>query len=281
VSRFADLHIHTYYSDSTASPEEVIIEAKRKGLDCIAITDHDTLEAMASALAVAEEHGLELICGIELSTQMNSRDVHMLGYGMDTQDSSLLKHLQCFRASRIERMSMMIDKLKQMGINDITLEDVCAQTCSDAVGRPHLARLLIERKWVGSVSEAFLKYLGEGCPAFVPKWELDPGDAIRLIHDAGGVAVMAHPMLTNRDEIIAPLVKAGLDGLEVYYPRNTATITAYYEGLAEKHGLLRTGGSDAHGENKKNTFIGRIRIPYELVERLKERIKQRRLKGNF
>jgi predicted metal-dependent phosphoesterase TrpH len=279
VRRFADLHIHTHYSDSTSSPEQVIIEAKRKGLDCIAITDHDTLEAMAPALPTADAHQMELISGIELSAQMRGRDVHMLGYGMDPQSQALSRHLQHFRASRLERMSMMIDKLRKTGVDDITLEDVCAQTCSDAVGRPHLARLLIERNWVGSVSEAFLKYLGEGCPAFVPKWELDPVDAIRLIHEAGGAAVMAHPMLTNRDEMIAPLVKAGLDGLEVYYPRNTARITAYYEGVAEKHGLLKTGGSDAHGENKKNTHIGRIRISYDLVERLKEQIGKRHGKG--
>ena len=168
----------------------------------------------------------------------------------------------------------MIEKLKTLGIDNITLEEVCSLTKSKSVGRPHLAAVLKEKKWVGDISQAFQKYLGEDAPAYVGKFKISPEEAVALIRNSGGVAVMAHPMFTNKDEIIPSLVRAGMGGIEVYYPNCAETTIQHYEGIAKKHDLVMTGGSDAHGKAKTNTYIGKRRIPYEFVEQLKQRAKQ-------
>jgi hypothetical protein len=175
------------------------------------------------------------------------------------------------QAARQERMKKMVAKLKELGLLDIEFEDVCAQTRSDAVGRLHLAKLLVAKGHVSSLDAAFNKYLGEGASAYFPKYQQTPQEAIKLIKDSGGVAVLAHPMLTQKDELIPSLVRAGMDGLEVYYPNCSTEITNFYLGIAAKHGLLVTGGSDAHGEAKMSTYIGKARMPYEQVEKLKEK----------
>lgn len=269
MSGFADLHIHTHYSDSTSSPEEVVQEASEAGLTCIAITDHDTLEGIAPTKKSAAVHGLEVLTGVELSTEVGGKDVHLLGYCFDVQDSQLNQLIQQAQQGRMERLKLMIDKLKGLGVNNIQFPEVEALTKSKSVGRPHLATVLKDKGWVADIPQAFEKYLGEHAPAYVPKYKISPGEGIRLIRQAGGVAVLAHPMVTNRDELIPGLVEAGLQGIEAYYPNCPPVAIAYYEKLAKKYKLLMTGGSDAHGKAKSNTYIGKTRIPYELVEKLK------------
>lgn len=269
--RFADLHIHTFYSDSTSSPKEIVEEAIQGGLHCIAITDHDTVEGIKPALEAAKDFDLEVIPGVELSSEMNGKDVHVLGYMINYEDQNLIECLKTMQASRIERMEKMIKKLESLGIRGIDLDEVCALVKSDAVGRPHLAMTLLEKGKVSSIKAAFDQYLADGAPAYVPKFKQTTIEAVDLIKKAGGLAVLAHPMVTNVDEMIPELAREGLDGIEVYYPNNTNAVTKFYEGIAKKHDLVMTGGSDAHGKTKKHTYVGKVKIPYEIIAAMKKK----------
>lgn len=269
MTRLADLHIHTHFSDSTSSPQEVIEQARTNGISCIAITDHDTVDGVQPTIEEAKRHSIEVISGIELSSEINGKDVHVLGYLFDCKDKEFADKIKIIQGVRIERMREMIEKLKVLNIDNITLEEVCNLAESDSVGRPHLAAKLVEKGWVNNIQMAFNKYLADGAPAFVSKFKQTPSEAIAMIRKAGGIAVLAHPMLTKVDELIPSFVKAGLGGIEAYYPNTTDTVKNFYEGLAKKHGLAVTGGSDAHGDAKKYTYIGKKTIPYELVEQLK------------
>lgn len=270
MTKLADLHIHTFYSDGTSSPVEVVSEAQSAGLSCIAITDHDTLEGIPPTQLAAQNSGLEVIAGIELSSEIHDKDIHILGYFLDLNNTFFKGELTKMRTARIERIKHMIEKLKVLGIKDIAFKEV-SDLGKFSIGRPHLAMVLKNKGWVGSIQEAFEKYLGEDGPAYVKKFKVSPYEAIALIRQAGGAAVLAHPMITNKDELIPSFVEAGLEGIEVYYPNYSETTTKYYEGIAKKHNLVTTGGSDAHGKAKPNTYIGKARISYEIVEKLKER----------
>ena len=275
---FADLHIHTYYSDSTSSPEEVVADAVKAHLCAIAITDHDIIEGIAPTMEAARFHGIEIIPGIELSTEIEGKDVHILGYFIDYEQGPLVERCHAFLDGRMSRMKDMLTQLKAIGINNIEFEEVFALTKSRAVGRPHLAKLLVEKGWANNMKAAFDKFLGEGCPGYAPKFKQTPFEAINLIHQSGGLAVMAHPMLTQKDELISRLAKAGLDGLEVYYPNCTGIVTRFYENLAKKHKLIRTGGSDDHGKAKVYTHVGKATVPYETIEEMKKRMNERKIK---
>lgn len=272
--RIADLHIHTYYSDGTMSPEEVVAAASEVGLSAIGIADHDTVDGFAPAKAAADRVGLEVIPGVELSSEYHGKDIHILGYFFDLHDSPLVRLLGDIQQGRMERMRKMIAKLNQMGVIGISFEEVCGQLKSDAVGRLHLAKLLVTRGHVRSLDEAFEKYLGEGAPAYFPKFKQTPIEAIKLIKDSGGLSVLAHPMLTQKDELIPQFVRAGLDGIEAYYPNCSMEVANFYVGIAEKHGILVSGGSDAHGKGKTSTWIGKAYLPYEHVEKMKERLRR-------
>jgi predicted metal-dependent phosphoesterase TrpH len=265
----ADLHIHTYFSDSTSSPREVVDNALAAGLSCIAITDHDIVEGIAPAIEAALPHALEVVPGIELSSEFENCDIHILGYFIDYQKGLLLEKIDVFLDARVERMKKMIMNLKKLGIDNIEFEEVCALTQSRAVGRAHLAMLLQQKGWVSNIKSAFEKYIGPECPGYAPKYQQTPFEAIELIRSCGGVAVMAHPMMTQKDELIPRLVAAGLKGLEVYYPNCMDTVTRFYEGIAQKNGLIATGGSDSHGNVNFHTCIGKKTVPLEVVEQLR------------
>jgi 3',5'-nucleoside bisphosphate phosphatase len=265
----ADLHIHTYFSDSTSSPQEVVDEALKAELSCIAITDHDIVEGIGPAIEAAQPHALEVVPGIELSSEFENCDIHILGYFIDYQKGPLLEKIDIFLDARMERMKQMIMNLKGVGIDNIEFEEVCTLTKSRAVGRAHLALLLQQKGWVSNIKTAFEKYLGVGCPGYASKYKQTPFEAIELIRSAGGVAVMAHPMLTQKDELIPRFAAAGLKGLEVYYPNCMNTVTQFYERIAQKNGLIATGGSDAHGKAKSYTYVGKKTVPLEVVEELR------------
>ena len=271
----ADLHIHTCFSDGSDSPEDVVEIALQKELKCVAITDHDIIDGVESAVVAAEGTGLEVIPGVELSTDFNGADIHILGYCFDVRYPVLNERLQMFRNVRVERVKKMAEKLKAMG-KDVSADDILSLASSDAVGRPHVAQALVNKGYVKTVGEAFDGYIAEGKPAYVPKFKQTPFEAIDLIHQAGGVAVMAHPMDTLRDELIPGFVEAGLKGLEVYYPNRSRRIIEFYERIADKHGLIKTGGSDAHGRYRNYSPIGIVRVDYTVVEELKVAAKGRR-----
>lgn len=265
----ADLHIHTYYSDSTSSPQEVVDEALKAGLSSIAITDHDIVEGVAPTIEAAKPHALEIVPGIELSSEYENCDIHILGYFIDHQKGPLFDKIDLFLDARVERMKKMIMNLKAVGVDNIEFEEVAALTHSRAVGRAHLAIVLQQKGWVPHFKAAFEKYLGPGCPGWAPKYKQTPFEAIDLIRNCGGVAVMAHPMLTQKDELIPRFTAAGLKGLEVYYPNCINTVTQFYERIAQKNGLIATSGSDAHGSAKSYTYIGKRTVPVEVVEQLR------------
>lgn len=273
--RLADLHIHTYYSDSTASPQEVVDEALKAGLAAIAISDHDIIDGVLPTQEAARGKDLEIIPGIELSAEYEGKDIHMLGYFIDVHKGPLVEKCQIFLNARVERMKQMIMNLRAVGITNIDFDEVAALTKAKAVGRAHLSFLMVQKGIVKNAKEAFEKYLSEGCPGYAPKYKQSPFEAIDLIHQSGGLAVMAHPMLTQKDELIAPMAKAGLDGLEIYYPNCSDAVHNFYYGLAKKNKLLMTGGSDAHGKAKPYTYIGKATIDYALVEKMKERVAER------
>ena len=270
MTRFADLHIHTHYSDSTASPQEGIQEAIKAGLQGIAITDHDTMEGVLPAQHAAQGFDLEIIPGIELSSEWENKDIHILGYFLDGDNEAFRVQLDKIQESRIERIKKMIEKLKSLGVHNVHFEEVFSLTESKSVGRPHLAKILLDKGWVGSIREAFDRYIGEEGPAYVTKYKLTPYEAIQLIRKAGGIAVMAHPMFTQKDELLPGFITAGMQGIEVYYPSCSKTTIAFYEGLAQKYHLIPTGGSDFHGKLKPDTYLGKKKVSYEIVERLKK-----------
>jgi predicted metal-dependent phosphoesterase TrpH len=269
MNGLADLHIHTYYSDSASSPQEVVDDALFAKLSCISITDHDIVEGVAPTIEAAKPHALEVIPGIELSSEYENCDIHILGYFIDHEKGPLLEKIDIFLNARMERMKQMIMNLKGVGVNNIEFEEVCALTHSRAVGRAHLAFLLLQKGWVNNIKTAFEKYIGPGKPGYAPKHRQTPFEAIELIRSSGGVAVMAHPMLTQKDELIPRFTAAGLKGLEVYYPNCMDSVTQFYERIAKKNGLIATGGSDAHGKIKPYTYVGKRTVPLDVVEELR------------
>lgn len=271
LNKTCDLHIHSHYSDSTLTPQDIVKSAKAQGISCVALSDHDTVEGVVPTIEAGKECGIEVLAAVELSSEINGRDVHVLGYLLDVNDSYFINKLSQMQNTRVERMQQMIDKCKAFGIDNIVLEEVAALAQTDSLGRPHLAQILVQKKWVPNIKSAFDKYLADDAPAYVPKFKQTPAEAIELIHAAGGVAVLAHPMVSGVDELIPSFVAAGLDGLEVIYPNVSQTVQDFYQGIANKHGMLITGGSDAHGETKKHIYIGKIQAPYEIVDALRIR----------
>jgi len=242
-----DLHTHTTASDGLVSPAALVQAVQAARLDVFSITDHDTLDALAEAEGHARPHGLRLIPGIELSAMWRQKvELHILGYFLDPEDAMLLGFLRERREARRTRLQAMLRRLRALGII-VEAEEVLARARDGNVGRPHLGRILAERGFVVSADEAFDRYLGEGKPAYVPRPDVSVAEAIRVIHKAGGLASLAHPALHDHDEAIPDLVAAGLDAIEVYHVAHTPSQAARYRRLAERRGLLVTGGSDFHG----------------------------------
>ena len=274
--KFADLHLHTQFSDGTFTPEELVGHAQRHGLACIALTDHDTVEGCARAATACASAGLEFIPGAELTAELADTEVHILGYFLDTQNPVLIGKIAKFQAVRQNRIHEMVAALNQIGI-PLQAETVFALANCKSPGRPHVARALVKEKFIGSLDEAFERYLKKGRPAWVPKTKMSALEAVELIHQAGGLAVMAHPGLNRTDEIIPALVEAGMDGIECFHTKHSAATSAHYLEIAKKHNLLVTGGSDCHGFSKNKPLIGTVKLPYEHVEKLKAKVAERKL----
>jgi predicted metal-dependent phosphoesterase TrpH len=267
--RFADLHLHTVYSDGTYTPQELLVEASKQGLAAIAVVDHDTVAGIEPTLNIAEEKNIEVLPGTELSVEYDGLEVHILGYLIDYKSHYLIEKLNELKQIRIERIYKIVGKLKDMGMG-LTAESVFEIAKQGIPGRLHIARAMAKQGLVGSLGEAFQKFIGDRCPAYVCGFKFSPQEAIKLIRDVGGIPVLAHPYILNRDELITQFVDYGLMGLEVYYPEHTQSMVNFYLNLAKKFNLLVTGGSDCHGNAKPEVKIGSIKIPYELVEKLKQ-----------
>ena len=275
---YIDLHVHSNCSDGTLSPAELAAYAAEKGLAAFALTDHDTAEGISEAAKAAALNQIELIPGIEFSTEYEGREVHILGLDIRPEQEDFARHLDFFQKSRENRNEEMARLLRQKAGFDIYLEEIQEANKDSLITRAHFGRWLVDKGYVSSIKEVFARYIGDGCPCFVPKQYTEPKNAIRLIRNAGGTAVLAHPLLYRFSgeklaACVADLKEAGLQGLEAVYSANTGADESRMRSLARKLNLKISGGSDFHGKNKPlidlGTGKGNLRIPYEILENLR------------
>ena len=255
-----DLHLHTTASDGWLSPAELVARASAAGLTTISVTDHDTVAAIAEVTDVARGAAIRIVSGIEITAIDDGRDVHMLGYFFDPASASLAVVLQQQRALRVARLREIGARLATLGMF-VDVESVllaAAARPGSSVGRPQVARELMRAGYVKSVQEAFDKWLATGRPAFIPRTGPSPAAIVDTIHDAGGLASMAHPGVTKRDELIAPLVDRGLDAIEVYHSDHTLEDQHQYQLLCHRYRLLVSGGSDFHGDDPGGSSAGTL-----------------------
>ena len=240
-------------------------------LAAISLTDHDTIEGCDRLAKACDERNIEFIPGTELSVDIEGNEMHLLGYFLDTQNERLITETTKYQQNRTNRVHGLVDQLNELGI-ELDADDVFDLAKCKAPGRPHVARALVKHGFCGSVDEAFSRFLRRGAPAWVPKTNVNYREGIELIHQAGGLAVMAHPGLNKIDHLITDLVKAGLDGLECWHTRHPKSTAKRYREMAERYGLIITGGSDCHGASRGHPLIGTVRVPYEILEKMKSRL---------
>jgi predicted metal-dependent phosphoesterase TrpH len=270
--RYADLHTHTHHSDGTRSPKEVIDVALANGIEIVAISDHDNLAAYDEISSYARERGVTLIPAIELSCEHDGIDVHVLAYAFDPLDERIDDRLRRFRETRHRRGYAIVDRLRTLGY-DISPERVDQLAAGGSMGRPHVARALVEAGYVATVSEAFDKLLGTGKPANVDKERFRIAEAIALIRAAGGVTSIAHPTLYPDHEKLVPLLlDSGIDGVEVMHPDVDEVSRERYTNMARFRGKLTTGGSDDHGTVKTKETLGSVKLPETMIRGILERL---------
>jgi 3',5'-nucleoside bisphosphate phosphatase len=269
--RFADLHLHSSFSDGTQPPETLVAQGKHFGMAALALCDHDTVEGCPRMAAACAREGIEFIAASELTAEVRGHEVHLLAYGIDLTHPRLLQELARFQAVRQNRIREMVQCLNQLGI-PLPSESVFALANCSSPGRPHVARALVAGDYCDNLDEAFERFLKEGRPAWVPKCKMDAAAGIELIHEAGGLAVMAHPGLNDTDAFVPDLAALGLDGLECFHTKHSTSMSTHYVRLADRHHLLVTGGSDCHGYSKGKPLLGTIRLPYYHVAALNVRL---------
>lgn len=274
----ADLHIHSTYSDGSYTPEEIVKKSLEKGFSTIAIADHDTLEGIPLAKKAAESLSIEVIPAIEFSTFRDKAEIHILGYFIDYTSKTLLSETKKIFSARKNRAKKMVRLLNEQGIN-ISFEQVKSIAGDDYIGRPHVAKAMIEKDYIDEIGEAFTEdYIANGGKAYVSKYKLTPKEVINLILDAGGVPVIAHPNFINHGEAmnyedIKELKEYGLKGIEVYQSKHDKKAEQKYKKIAKNLNLIITGGSDFHGENSPDVKLGDVRLSDKRVKILKEAAK--------
>jgi predicted metal-dependent phosphoesterase TrpH len=288
-SSFVDLHCHSTASDGTLAPAEVIRLAVRNGLSAIALTDHDTIGGIAEAAAEARVAGIDFLPGIEISAEYPPPGtMHILGYGIDPNSATLRNLTETLIAGRDNRNPKIVAKLRELGVA-ITMEEVEKEAGGQVVGRPHIAAILHRKGYVSSIKEAFNKYLAQGAPAYFDKERLTPRQALEMIRESGGMPVLAHAAQLRTendaqlDRVVKDLLDLGLAGIEIYHSDHNDQWIEKCTHLADRYGLLKTGGSDFHGGNKANIELGLAhgkRIPRELFDKLLPAINAQTLGGD-
>jgi len=267
ASGFADLHLHSLFSDGTFAPEDIVAHGARFGHKALALTDHDTVggcERMATACAAAR---IEFIVGTELTAEHNGNELHILAYFVDPQNPRLLTEIAKFQKVRQERIHDMVGLINALGV-PLKVADVFELANCRSPGRPHVARALVQGGHCRTLDQAFERFLKKNRPAWVPKAKMSALAAVELIHQAGGLAVLAHPGLNRTDQTIPAIVDAGLDGIECFHTKHPPATAAHYLAIARQHNLLVTGGSDCHGLSKGKPLIGTVKLDYNYVEKL-------------
>ncbi len=243
-----DLHMHTNSSDGAYSAVELLHLAKEMNLNVISITDHDNVNAISEAIELGNQLDIEVIPGLELSTDIEDKEVHLLGYFIDIENEELQKYLSFFREERLYRAKRMIKKLNSLNI-DINIDDVLSEANNSAIGRPHIASALLRHGFVNDYYDAFHRYLRDNGPAYERKIHISPQSALKLISDAGGLSFIAHPGHL-KESVLMNLINAGVDGIEVIHPSHNDFQVKFYRGIVNQYCLLESGGSDFHGGNK-------------------------------
>jgi 3',5'-nucleoside bisphosphate phosphatase len=267
-----DLHLHTTASDGRLSPSQLVTAAAQAGISVMSVTDHDTVGALAEVRRAADEAGIHAVHGIEITSVDDGRDVHILGYFIEPDEPALAAFLQEQRGRRVERMHEIAARLAALGLHvDVDgLLAAAAQRPGASVGRPLVAKALINAGYVRSTGEAFDRYLSWGRPAFVARIGHSPSEVVAVIHAAGGLASMAHPGVTRRPDVMAALVACGLDAVEVYHSDHDTDTERELLAFASRHGLLVTGGSDFHGEDDtRRRTLGVVGLPPAALDRLR------------
>ena len=267
-----DLHLHTTASDGRLTPAQLVARAAAAGLTTISVTDHDTVAAIAEVTELARVANIRVIPGIEITAVDEGRDVHMLGYFFDPRSATLAALLERQRGLRVARVREIGERLAALRM-PVDVEAVllaAAAKPGSSIGRPQVARELMREGYVASMQEAFDLWLATGRPAFVTRTGPSPASVVDAIHEAGGIASMAHPGVTKRDELIAPLIESGLDAIEVYHSDHPPDIEQTYKAIAHRHGVAISGGSDFHGEDTRRNTLGQVTLPREAFNALLE-----------
>lgn len=274
----ADLHVHTTFSDSTLTPREVIQECLWHGIDTVAITDHDTIEGVADAIAEGEEVGVRVIPGVEMTAYDVLREIHIVGLFIDIRNEHLLDVLARGLEARRLRVFEIVRLLRKLDVN-VSAEEVFQIAGAGAPGRPHVARAMVRHGHVQTFPDAFKYYIGNDGPAYVPKYQLTAAQVVGAIHGAGGVSVVAHPGARLPDESVRELIAGGVDAIEVYHPLHTYDKEKKYLKMAEELGALISGGSDSHGIAREWSRIGAVYLGRGLLHKLELRAQSRRPKS--
>lgn len=278
---YVDLHVHSTASDGSLKPSEVIWLAKEINLRAVALTDHDTIDGIDDALETGKTAGIEVIPGIELSCSYNNKEIHMVGLFINHKNAFFCEKLDELKLTRDSRNYEMADKFNEIGI-PITFEEIRDHYPDAIITRAHFASYLHEKGYVSSVKDAFDRYLNDRGPCFVPRSKMPASETIRLIHDAGGVAILAHPILYRMGnnalaEMVSSLAHCGLDGIEAIYSTYNSSDESLIRRLAKENNLVISGGSDFHGSNKPSiklgTGLGKLHVHYDILSRIKELIK--------
>jgi predicted metal-dependent phosphoesterase TrpH len=272
---FADLHLHSHFSDGTFAPAEIVSRGRKQGLGALSLTDHDTVEGCVPMAEECSKAEMEFVVGTELTSEHKDNELHILGYFFDPTNEPLLAAMAKFQKVRQDRIREMVAAINRLGVS-LNAEDVFALANCKSPGRPHVARTLVKQGQCRTLDEAFERFLKKGRPAWVPKSKMSSLEAIELIHQAGGLAVMAHPGLNRTDEVIPDLVSAGLDGIECFHTKHPPAMSRRYLDFADKYSLLVTGGSDCHGMSKGRPLIGNVRLSRDHYDKLKARAKSRK-----
>jgi predicted metal-dependent phosphoesterase TrpH len=276
VADGVDLHSHTTASDGALTPRELVRLAARNRVRVLAVTDHDSTDGLPEAIDEAARHGIEIVPGLEINTDVPGAEVHVLGYYVDWGTDWFQDFLREQRAERTARVHRIVERLTELGM-PLTADEVFAICQEGSPGRPHVAQAMVNRGYVKSVREAFDRWLRTGGPANVPRRRLTPVDAVAVIRRAEGVPVLAHPGLADRDAMIPELVAAGLAGIETYYPEHSVAQVNAYRELCDRLHLVATGGSDYHGSHTgRTTTLGTPHIPLTVWENLKSKARELR-----
>lgn len=264
----ADLHIHSTCSDGTLTSKEIIKWASKKNIHAIAITDHDTIEGIKAAVENGKIYDIIVVAGIELSCTFQEEEVHILGYFIDYKDENLIQSTKVLKESRESRGKKIVNKLNDLGFS-LSFKEVCEIAGNGVVGRPHIAKAMIRRKYVNTVEEAFDKFLKKDKPAYVERYKISIKEGIDLIHNVGGVAVIAHPGLLKSENVIYEAVRFKIDGIEAIHSKHTKQDKLKYSKIANKNNLIITGGSDFHGDFiNKVPVLGDYYVDFEQVRQL-------------